>query len=507
MMTRSKANQELESRLRETLEELQVSKSLCDQLIQERAESEEEIEKIVYRNAQYKNELAEMSTQFSNVIDQRDQLEAQVTKFHQCSDTHVQALDRIHHLERELSEAQDLLAQYEQEKVLQRDRQSLSLYQELVADSSAQENSSERKIIFSSKKKTKKYAKVKKFITKTQRVLKASVYCSKINTLEVDLASAQRQLAEYASAMREMMILSEHNTRMIDSLFNEITDQDSRPTPQYEQHATQSTLQSELQQCPPVELDVSLQQLRDIPESAERDTTETSQSEQQHLAAVLTDISRQLRSEDPQPDGTPDSVTLRTSDAEQSHPHKNITTPHTIVISDRIGIDIGIMLNNCINQPIINHCMPDLTYTNIIDYLDKMNVNSRTNIVILIGNSLNVRKKDILEKFQKLHDLGAGKIIICAFPFCKNLPDPTNERIHSLNTLLYNLTCRHSDSFLYFDTNKFIGKIYLTKDTLYVPKKFKHNIATLLAYNINAVNSNINVNIQLGGPTSSNFLN
>lgn len=58
-----------------------------------------------------------------------------------------------------------------------------------------------------------------------------------------------------------------------------------------------------------------------------------------------------------------------------------------------------------------------------------------------------------------------------------------NDHVHDLNLTLYNLTCRHSD-FLYFETNNFISKFILTKDTLYLSKYEKMTIAKLLAFNI-----------------------
>lgn len=58
-----------------------------------------------------------------------------------------------------------------------------------------------------------------------------------------------------------------------------------------------------------------------------------------------------------------------------------------------------------------------------------------------------------------------------------------NNHIHKLNLILYNLTYRHSD-FLYFETNNFIRKFILTKNTLYLSKNVKLTLAKLLAFNI-----------------------
>uniref|UniRef100_S4PPS7 Uncharacterized protein n=1 Tax=Pararge aegeria TaxID=116150 RepID=S4PPS7_9NEOP len=47
------------------------------------------------------------------------------------------------------------------------------------------------------------------------------------------------------------------------------------------------------------------------------------------------------------------------------------------------------------------------------------------------------------------------------------------------------MTCRHSEAVFYFDVNKFISPLLLTRDTFYLSKKCKQHIASLLAYNLN----------------------
>lgn len=57
--------------------------------------------------------------------------------------------------------------------------------------------------------------------------------------------------------------------------------------------------------------------------------------------------------------------------------------------------------------------------------------------------------------------------------------------IHNLNNFIYNLTTHHSDVLQFFDINKFIGfNLRERHGSIYLPKKYRHRIATLIASNI-----------------------
>lgn len=123
-----------------------------------------------------------------------------------------------------------------------------------------------------------------------------------------------------------------------------------------------------------------------------------------------------------------------------------------------------------------------------------------TNIVILVGNGANVNRRDIIQGVEKCMNLGARKVMLCAFPYSKNYSDIQNNKIHSLNTIMFNLTCRHSDKLLYFDCNKFINNFKLTEKVVFLPKIYRQKIATLVAYNINLV-TNVTNNYTTDSPT------
>lgn len=89
----------LESKLQQTLDELQTKNNLCDKLLQEREESEREVEIVISRNTALKNEMSSLYAKYNNLIEQRDQLQAELEKYFECGNTHEQALSRIRLLE------------------------------------------------------------------------------------------------------------------------------------------------------------------------------------------------------------------------------------------------------------------------------------------------------------------------------------------------------------------------------------------------------------------------
>ncbi|KAF9803764.1 hypothetical protein SFRURICE_012063 [Spodoptera frugiperda] len=111
MMTRRATTvRDLEEKLRLTLKELEGSKHLCSQLLQEREDSEVEVKTIVDKNASLKNELAELHVQYMDVLDQHSQLQYTISTFQDCNNTHEAALQRITELESELCDAHRIIS-------------------------------------------------------------------------------------------------------------------------------------------------------------------------------------------------------------------------------------------------------------------------------------------------------------------------------------------------------------------------------------------------------------
>ncbi|CAH0697658.1 unnamed protein product [Spodoptera exigua] len=111
MMTRRATTiKDLEEKLRATLKELEKTKQLCSQLLQERDDSEVEVKVIVDKNTSLKNELAELHIQYMDVLDQHNQMQYTISTFQECRDTHEAALKRISALESELCDAHNLVS-------------------------------------------------------------------------------------------------------------------------------------------------------------------------------------------------------------------------------------------------------------------------------------------------------------------------------------------------------------------------------------------------------------
>ncbi|PZC86806.1 hypothetical protein B5X24_HaOG201665 [Helicoverpa armigera] len=130
MMTRSAAL--LDGKLRDTLKELESSKNLCAQLLQERDDSEVEVKRIVDKNTDLKNQLAELHIQHMDILDQHNHLRQLVSNYQECHDTHELALRRISELEIELSKAHNTITQLEAAKSSEQSANTCSLFNELV---------------------------------------------------------------------------------------------------------------------------------------------------------------------------------------------------------------------------------------------------------------------------------------------------------------------------------------------------------------------------------------
>ncbi|XP_047039921.1 uncharacterized protein LOC124644531 isoform X2 [Helicoverpa zea] len=72
VMTRKATAKDMEVKLKLALEKLKTSEELCQQLLRERDDSEEEIQKIISKNSELKSQLAELHIQYMDVLDQRD---------------------------------------------------------------------------------------------------------------------------------------------------------------------------------------------------------------------------------------------------------------------------------------------------------------------------------------------------------------------------------------------------------------------------------------------------
>ncbi|PZC73019.1 hypothetical protein B5X24_HaOG210158 [Helicoverpa armigera] len=180
---RATAIKDLEDKLRATLKDLESSKKLCNQLLQEREDSEVEVKNVVDKNTVLKNDLAELHIQHMDLLDQHNHLQQTVSSLHECSETHHLTLKRITDLELELCEAYKTISLYESAKARDQTSETLNLFTELVGSSTAACSSAEiidltgdvtimQCPLVLSKNKLKKYIKCKKIIRKYRTVRK-----------------------------------------------------------------------------------------------------------------------------------------------------------------------------------------------------------------------------------------------------------------------------------------------------------------------------------------------
>ncbi|XP_045496002.1 uncharacterized protein LOC123694580 [Colias croceus] len=107
MLTRKAVAKDMENKLKAALHDLKTSQSLCEKLIQERDESELEIQEIIKKNSLLKAELAELHMKYIYSEDKCKALQDIVDSFQQCSSDHKMALSRIAKLECSLMEVQE----------------------------------------------------------------------------------------------------------------------------------------------------------------------------------------------------------------------------------------------------------------------------------------------------------------------------------------------------------------------------------------------------------------
>ena len=159
------------------------------------------------------------------------------------------------------------------------------------------------------------------------------------------------------------------------------------------------------------------------------------------------------------------------------------------IFSDMLGQGFGSLLSQYTQNYVFNQCLPGASYYKLVDNIKLTSFQSNSTAILMYGDSLAVKKKDIMQCVELMIGLNKKyncKFIICALPYSQGFTSIQNRHIYDLNMLIYNITCRHSDSILYFDINKFTSKFKLTKDTMYLPNSCRRQIAKLLAYNIQA---------------------
>lgn len=491
IMTRKASTKDLESKLKQALHKLKSSQDLCKQLLQEREDSEVEISTIIKKNSDLKNELAELHTNYLDVVAQRDQLNDVVGTFDQCSIEHERALDRISELEIELQEAKASTLTLNKQKECNELQKISCLYDELV-DCNAQQflkpvvidltkdDSCARQdiqnISFSTHNKLKKYIKLNKFIKKTNRMINFKFSAKKMITLRNDNSKLIKKLECYNNKLKQSRYMYDLDTLQLQSEIDSLHSSLRALSEKYE--SSQNEIREHILAANNlVDLcNYNVERFESLTNKhscgcAVMESTESSVTQTICNSEVVGDSGMH----------TLLNKNLHVKNYSRSSPY------NIIVISDKLGQGFGSLLNYHFSN-VFNACSPGVSYQPNIDKIMSMNVNEHSTIVLLHGNSLSVGRQDVvksIENLLKLHSKSKCKFVICSFPYSSCLTDRQNRYIYNLNMTLYNATQHHSDAIFYLDLNKFIyNSCKLTEDTLYLPLYFKKQIATLVAYNI-----------------------
>jgi hypothetical protein len=536
MMTRKATAKDMEMKLKQSLSDLKASRDLNDRLMQEREESELEIVKILEKNQELKRDMAKLHDKYMDLQEQCNVLQDNINSFNACSNTHEQALSRINFLEVSLSEAHNNMKQLEiQLNKDNIDTHSQSLLSELtecnsalVTDNLIRQNSNfaytTSQLQICSVKKLKKYIRVSKFIKKGKRLIKQQNYFVK----HLKLRKERRYLIE---KLKELKNCSLNNS----SNYNNMSINLETKIENLEQ--TMKTMLKNIQSMSQKQLHYQIRATSDMEDmcnyNAERfeslnmkrsckcaidsvcynkGKAECLISEQQSVIApeILSEDNNSQYLALPSDTQFPLHDQLETLNCNKTLPIAEICNTEmkvhkTLLFSDQIGVGISSIINNHTDHTVFNYCMPEAPLSQIIDHICSSKMDENTNIILFIGNSNKINVREIKNSFTKLNNIKCNQVTWCALPYSVSLNSHENDRIFALNRLIHHLISRHSDTFSWFDSNLFIKHFEMTKNYIFLAKRCKHNVATLLANIINLNFNKLVTNRLSTGAKASNY--
>jgi predicted nucleic acid-binding Zn-ribbon protein len=458
--SRKTTARQYEMQLKAALKELQAAKALTEQLLQERDDSEAELQKILAKNTAYKAELAQYDLELCNANEQVKHLQEQVDSFNQCASTHEVALKRIANLEKELGEANYELDLFRRERERYDASILQNLYQELVC---SDKNDSNKPIFFSSNNKLKKYVKINRYIRRTQKLIKSKACYKNYSKLVFELSVMKNRVQQCTLELDN----SELNTQKLQVEINRLQDK----------LESMSSLYASSQ--------------RECKEHIQAFTKllEESNENEQRFNSLINNYTCDCRHTE-QTAIVQQDMTLKSHDDKQSSIDKQAprqeTNSRTIIYSDQIGSGMGSILNTKLEQNVTNYCYRNASLTQICDSLLKEHFDNSTSLILLIGNSASADKASIDKLMLTLNIIekaGIGKIIICALPYSQSMSYYQNNKTSYLNSLIYHSIC-FNNKYHFLDLNKFIKRFTLAQDQILLPKKDFLTLVDLLAFNI-----------------------
>ncbi|XP_045763161.1 uncharacterized protein LOC123865959 [Maniola jurtina] len=494
--TRRAAVMEEQEKLRTALRELKSLKQLNEQLLKEQEDSEVELRAIIAKNTQLKAELADLNKVHTLVLEERDQLQDAVGSFNQCIQTYDEALSKISMLENELSRAQKTIDDLQSQLQSYEAKDTNNLYDELLTSSSiapvvtidltcdspcASDTNPLREdnlVNLNSHNKIKKYIKLNKIIRKTQRLTKChKTYTRNISSLQKERSQLVNKLDACCISLTELQNKYDVDVQTLNDEISKLTQSLHKVTDLYE--LSQKQVHEQI---------LAADQLLTLSNyNMARFESLTNRYDCSPNVPIICQNSPTVLPVKADTCPGQCSIDVRVPSSDNMNPS---TKPikQTVIISDSLGRGLGSMMSYYLKHSVINRCSPGATFYHLINNLNEKSLDSNTNVILLFGDSLQVKKQQIVKCIQKLlilHEKTKCKFVLCAFPYSGTFNKQQNENIHTLNLKMYNLTKYYSEAISYFDINSFTNKFRLTGDSMHLPKRCKMHIASLLAYNLN----------------------
>lgn len=427
MMTRSALTRRTEEQLQVALKELKAYKDQCQTLLQERDDNEKEMLLVLQKNTQLKSELNSLSRDYEDSCKHNSELQSIVDSFDQCREEYEGTLKNSAVLQIKLNNAEEYIRKLEDQLDYHNYSQTQDLFKKLIPNVQLSVPCNDITTIdltcddtvpslkMNSKKKLKKYIKIKKCVKKYSQLSKKN----------------KNIMNKLTNSIKQNQIL--HNNLLDCNVVLEQTKCD------YE--ADVSSLQLEISY------------LHDTLDSLTK-KYELSQKEiQEHILAMddLLEVTRyneervhsllRLNGSSVQADHSVSMLKMSNiCSTEKAHTESQ---SNIRLFSDELGQNLGTYLSRiCKGQAVSNICMPGATYKDIVQRALTETYCPNTTLIILVGRRGKLNKYQmtvLLESLFKIENI--KKLVLFTFPYIKMLPRTNKEENvcrYKLNSLLFN---------------------------------------------------------------------
>lgn len=363
---------ELEQRLKEASAEIKMLKDMNSQLIKERDESEIEIQNVITKNSQLKTELVSLDIQMQDVSSERDNLNEIVDCHKKCDTLLEGAQYKITQLQKQCNE-QLLKIDYLNGKInpIKEDQNTLTQFD---------------KICLKGRNKIKKYMRIKNIIKKSKRYINKHKYSKMCTTLREEKVKLKEDLKYCTYKLEEYEEEYEYSSDTIRRLENDLKNLSYKYCLTQREIKEHIAANNELLGLGPGK------ENKDEPTAVgiRAENKKKSPSRSQNNTQKLTYNSMQALEQ-----ATEENV--REPKAASTVQSKQGVINNTQVFCDSMGKGLGEIFNNHVDGMVVNNCMPNVHYNQLIKKVIASNYESGTNIVILVGNSYGVTKLDLVK--------------------------------------------------------------------------------------------------------------